>query len=84
MSLARQNPKTIPFAHGGPITDQILDSFITAATKAQTAEHLDDAEAALIICLAAPIAQELLQRRRAMALISDVVDLDNVVFLPAG
>ncbi|MBQ0752199.1 MAG: hypothetical protein KBT70_18550 [Roseovarius sp.] len=81
--LAQTPIPHIPHARAGRITDQVLDHIIAAAKTAQTAQTLTEADAALILVTLPQIAEELRQRRAAMDLISDVTDLDNVLFMPS-
>lgn len=73
----------IPHARAGRITDQVLDHIIAAARTAQTGQSLTEADAALILITLPQLAEELRQRRAAMDLISDVTNLDNVLFMPS-
>ena len=70
---------SIPLATGGPITDDILEKVERASRSAQQNECLTDA--ALILLTIPQIAAELLHRRRAMGVIADMADLENVTFL---
>jgi|GEM_PF-1966386 hypothetical protein len=72
---------SIPLATGGPITDDILEKVERASRSAQQNECLTDADAALILLTIPQIAAELLHRRRAMGVIADMADLENVTFL---
>ncbi|MBL3569894.1 hypothetical protein BV509_00895 [Rhodovulum sulfidophilum] len=74
---------TVPLAHAGPITDDILDQV------AQAAEDLLDghctAEGVTLVGMcAAPLLRELQQRRRVMAHIAHAASkIDNIHFLNA-
>lgn len=75
------NLPTVPNAMAGPITDKMLEQVICAGTTAQKCTGLSDADAALIILTIPQIATELLHRRRAMGVIADMTELDNVTFM---
>ncbi|MFT6668616.1 MAG: hypothetical protein ACJAVZ_000062 [Afipia broomeae] len=75
---------TIPLATGGPITDNVLERVCCAGMAAQHNDDLTDADAALILLVLPQLARELLHRRRAMGVIADMTDLDNVTFLDAA
>ncbi len=64
------------------IDDRTLAAFVAVAHKAQTAERLDDSEAALLAFCAESIGQELIQRRRAAETIADLAS-GNVLLFPA-
>ncbi|MBW4972105.1 hypothetical protein KZZ08_00650 [Roseovarius mucosus] len=81
--LAQTPIPYIPHARAGRITDQVLDHIIRAAQASQVGQTLTDADAALILVTLPQLAEELRQRRAAMDLISDVTDLDNVLFMPS-
>ncbi len=74
--------QTVPIAHAGPITDFLLDRIIRAGAQLQANQQPSDSDLTLILLCASPLATELLQRRRAMGVIADMTDLDNVTFLP--
>ncbi len=59
----------IPLATGGIITDQVIQATIDATNRARAGE-LNDADAALLLLVAGPALEELLQRRQAAVLIS--------------
>ena len=65
-------------ATGGEVTDHILEQVIDAARKL-TRASITDAEGSLLVLTAAPLLEELLQWRRKAALISDLVQPDNVI-----
>ncbi|MBA83283.1 MAG: hypothetical protein CML69_00930 [Rhodobacteraceae bacterium] len=75
---------SVPLARGGQISDATLQRIITVGHDAQVHDTLDTAGAALIMLTAPQLAFELLHRRRAMATIQDLTDLDNVRFLPGA
>lgn len=72
---------TIPNAMAGPISDNVLEHIIRAGTAGQIETELSEANAALILLTVPQIARELLHRRRAMGVIADMTDLENVTFL---
>lgn len=72
----------IPIARGGPLTDQMLETILPQARRAPY--ELDQGFGELMLVTYAPLIEELLQRRRAMALIADVANPDNVVELYPG
>lgn len=84
--MAHPVEQTIRRASPGPITDQQLEQAITSAEVLQRdwgtipADHLRT-HVTLVTMLAAPIMRECLQRRRAMGVIEDMVQIDNVTFL---
>ncbi len=83
MALSAQTP-AVPQARPGPITDQILEQAIAVARGAQDADRLSDDGAALILWIAAPALEELLQWRRRMRVIADVATADNVILMPGA
>ncbi|UWR31360.1 hypothetical protein K3758_07605 [Sulfitobacter sp. W002] len=78
------NLPTVPNAMAGPITDKMLEQVICAGTTAQKHSELSDADAALLIITIPQIATELLHRRRAMGVIADMTQLDNVTFITSA
>ena len=74
---ATHSPPTIALAQGGAITDTALARILPAARRAST--HMTTELGEFMILTFAPIVEELLQRRRAMDLIHDVADPDNVL-----
>lgn len=74
----------IPLARGGPISDQTLEQIIAVGTDAQINDRLSADNAALIMLTLPQLASELLNRRRAMDVIQDMTDMDNVTFLPGA
>ena len=77
--------ENIPPAQAGPISDELLERLIIHAGDAQLREISEEGGTMLIMC-AAPLLEELLKRRRAMEVASDIMDIDNVVLMrpPAG
>lgn len=73
----------VPLAHAGPITDDILAKAIGQADQITAGETPADGGHLLLFVLA-PALRELLKRRRAMGVIADMADLDNVVLLEPG
>lgn len=73
----------VPFARA-LVDNRTLDAFASVAAKAQIADRLEEAEAALLIQNAASIASELQQRRRAAEVIRDLVDPDVVQLYPGA
>lgn len=75
-------PPTVPYARGGTVTDDILETVIGLADAAAEGTDLTDEGAALILMTAGPALRELLQRRRTAEVIADLVNPDcNVVLL---
>lgn len=72
---------TVPIAHAGPITDFQLERIVEAGQLLQNDLQPTDSDLALILITAPQIAAELLHRRRAMGVIADMVEVDNVTFL---
>lgn len=83
---APNTAQAVPYAHGGIVTDDILETVIDLAEAAAEGVDLTEEGAKLILMTAAPALSELLQRRRAAEVIADLVNPDcNVVLLrPAG
>ncbi len=78
---ASNSAVTVPNARGGPITDQQLEQGIQSARAIQHGEKAAPVHSHLVALLAADIFTECLQRRRAMGVIADIAEADNVVFL---
>lgn len=74
----------IPNAHAGPINDLQLEQIIEAGTLLQNDMQPSHSDLSLILLTAPQIAAELLHRRRAMGVIQDMTDLNNVTFLPSS
>lgn len=74
----------IPTPRAGPITDTALEEIIQIGDDAQRREEIDPATLSLMILTWPQIAREALQRRRAMGVIADMAELDNVIFMPAS
>lgn len=78
---------SVPNARGGPVTDAQLEQGILSARelqgdlKSMGPEQLQ-VHFALVSLLAADLFGECLARRRAMGVIEDMTNLDNVTFLP--
>lgn len=66
------------------IDDATLDAFAATAERAQGSDMLDDAGAQLLLALAAPMARELQQHRRAAALIRDLTEPGAVLMFPGA
>ena len=83
-----RQPKTptlsVPIARAGPITDFQLDRIIRAGAQLQNGHQPSESDLALILITTPQISAELLQRRRAMGVIADMTDMDNVTFLPCN
>ena len=79
---APHSPPTIALAQGGAITDTALVRILPAARRAST--HMTTELGEFMILTFAPIVEELLQRRRAMDLIHDVADPENMVRMYPG
>lgn len=80
--MAHIAPLPVPPAFAGPITDEILESAIAVAREAQAHDHLTDDGAVLLLFIAGPALEELLQWRRRMAVIADVASAHNVILMP--
>lgn len=74
---------TVPPAQGGEITDAVLEATIAAAARA-TAGQLSDADGALLLLVAQPALEELLQHRRRADLIRDLLEPGNVLMFPGA
>lgn len=72
----------IPIARGGPITTDTLASLLPQARRA--AYDMTPEFGEFMLMTFAPIVEELIQRRRAMDLIHDVANPENVVELYPG
>lgn len=82
---ARNTAPSIPLAHGGPITDQMLEQMLPQARALQQGDDAITTEFGMLMMSSfAPIVEELLRRRRAMEVIADVTDIDNVLFFRGG
>lgn len=69
-------------AFAGPITDAVLEQASRVARAATDGAALTEDGASLILWIAGPAFDELLQWRRRMALIRDVACPDNVLMFP--
>lgn len=75
-----QPTRPVPPAHGGEITDRVLDDVIVAASA--MAEGRPTAEQfALVMLTAGPLAEEVQQWRRRMSVIAGMCT-DNVILMP--
>lgn len=81
---AQHNSPAVPNAHGGPISDRTLELMATFPDRILDGDGINSAEFALLLQNLGPALHELLHRRRAMAVIEDLTDMNNVVFLPAA
>lgn len=79
-----QTAQIVAPAFAGPITDAILEQAARVARQATDADRLTDDGAALILWIAGPAIEELLQWRRRMAVIRDVASPDNVLLFPGA
>lgn len=73
----------IPIAKGGPVTTRLLEFILPharALSDGQAAEIDPAAGEVLVLCLPG-IIEELIRRRRAMEVIQDMANLENVTFL---
>ncbi|MES2667903.1 MAG: hypothetical protein V4712_17600 [Pseudomonadota bacterium] len=77
------SPPAVPPAHGGPVTDPILEQIIEIAGRVTTGT-VTDAEATLFLLTAQPLLDELLQHRRKLALIADLSEPGNVLMFRGG
>ncbi len=76
---------TIPYAQAGPVSTRLLEELIPHARMLRTnPEALGFGAGELLVMIYEGALQELVRRRRAMEVISDMADLDNVVFLAPG
>ena len=76
-----QTAQAVPRAHAGPITDDIILQAIEVSCNAADNDRLSSAGAALILFIARPALEELLEYRRRMRLICAVAG-DNVILMP--
>lgn len=76
--------KQIPLAQAGQINDRALSEVAEIANGVAHGRAITAAEGEFLLMVAGPAMEELLHRRRAMSVISDMADLDNVVFLPGA
>lgn len=82
---AQQKLPGVPLARCGPLTDDALEDLIPhIAEIAEGHAKLDDTTAVVLLMSWAPMADELLRRRRLMAVIQDCSDPDKVVCFPGG
>lgn len=79
----------VPPAELGPISDKTLENAISAATNVEHAiahdgglDHLDPHAAELLLLVARPAFEELLQYRRRMNVIRDLAAEDKVILMP--
>lgn len=71
----------VPPAHGGTITDRVLDDVIIAARA--MAEGRPTAEQfSLVMLTAGPLAEEVQQWRRRISVMRDLCTEDNVILMP--
>lgn len=82
MSAMTTAAAPVPPAHGGTLTDQVIEATIAALDRAADG-HLSDADGALILVVSGPALQELLQRRRRDELIADLAQ-GNVMMFPGA
>lgn len=73
---------TVENARGGTISDRVLEQLIASGHQLQNDIQPTDADLILLLMTAPQIAEELLQRRKSMETIGDLLDLQNVHFLP--
>lgn len=73
----------VPIAQAGPVTDFQLEQVIHSGHLLQQNLQPSEADLALLLLTGPQIAAELLYRRRAMGVIEDMVQVDNVTFLPS-
>jgi hypothetical protein len=72
----------VPPAHGGKLTDQVIEAAIAALDRAAEGT-LTDADGALVLVTAGPAMKELLQWRRRVELIADLAQ-GNVMMFPGA
>lgn len=75
-------PAAVPHAHGGEITDLVLEAALDAANRANNGV-LSDADGALLLLVCAPAFAELLQHRYRMEVIRDLAQ-GNVLLFPGA
>lgn len=75
---------SVPNAHAGPISDPALEQIIAAGHVLQTGTQPTESDLWLILMSAPQMAEELLQRRRAMEIIEDCSVYGNVTFLKSS
>ncbi len=80
MAQQQQNAASVPLAHGGPITDEVLAQLTNAAQALQD-DTLDSIGAMFLIQNLPQALRELAQRRKAMGAIATIADFENVVVL---
>lgn len=81
-AISRAAQPAVPAAHGGRLTDQVIEATIDACDRAADG-HLSDADGALLLVVAGPALEELLQWRRRGELIADLVT-GNVLMFPGA
>lgn len=73
---------SVPMAQAGPITDDTLEELARIGRKLQDdRDEITEGEGVLVMLTLATAMEELLHRRRAMGVIGDMIDLDNVTFM---
>ncbi len=81
MSNVTDFARPVPPAHGGPITDKVLDDTI-AAGEAVIVERCTARELSLFLQNAVPLMKECQQWRRRAGVIAELVQADNVIMMP--
>lgn len=76
------NPATVHNARPQPIDDRLLAQLRRIGHDAAVGQ-VTEAEAEWLLSVCGPLLDELAQRRVAMAALPQVVDLTNVITLPA-
>lgn len=84
MTQAVPNLPAFPVELAGPISDSVLEAIVNTGYSAQINDDLTHAGATLLFLCAPQMATELLRYRRAMEVIKDMTDLDNVHVLTPG
>lgn len=80
--VPQNSAPSVPYAHGGEITDMVLAAAIQAA-ETVTAGTASQADMALFVMVAGPAMEELQQRRAQMGLIADLAG-GNVLMFPGA
>lgn len=73
---------TVPFAEAGPVSTRLLEDMLPSARALRNgAGEIEQSAGELLVMILPGIIEELIKRRRAMEVIGDMVNLDNVHFL---
>lgn len=74
---------SIPYAEAGPVSTRLLEELLPHARilRDGPAETIDDGAGVALLMILPGVIDELIKRRRAMDVISDMACLENVHFL---